>query len=254
MIDFHCHLDLYPDPVAVRNECEERGLYVLSVTTAPSAWKRTSELAAGAKRIRTALGIHPQLAHERISELPLFDELLPNTRYVGEIGLDGGPESRPHWQEQQTVFQHILQKCSDMGGRIMSIHSRRAGNAVLESLEAFPHAGVPVLHWFSGSMREFERAARLGCWFSVGPGMILGERGRALVKELPRERVLTESDGPFVQIDGKSVMPWSIQHAIRGIAECWTVSEDAVKKIVHENLSVLAKCLPKSSIPMAGNG
>jgi len=235
VIDFHCHLDLYPDPVAVRNECAERGLYVLSVTTTPSAWKKTSELAAGAKRVRTAVGIHPQLAHERIGELPLFDELLPNTRYVGEIGLDGSPDSRPHWQEQEEVFQHILQKCSDMGGRIMSIHSRRAGSAVLESLEAFPHAGVPVLHWFSGSMRELERATRLGCWFSVGPGMVMGERGRTLVKELPRERVLTESDGPFVQIDGKSVMPWSVQQAIRGIAECWAISEDAVNKIVYEN-------------------
>lgn len=247
MIDFHCHLDLYPNPVAIRNECERRGLYVLSVTTTPSAWMKTSELAAGSKRIRTALGIHPQLAHERMNELPLFDDLLPAARYVGEIGLDGSPESRPYWEDQQKVFRHILQKCADAGGRIMSIHSRRATAAVLDNLEAFPAAGLFVLHWFSGSVRELERAARLGCWFSVGPGMIVSERGRTLVRELPRERVLTESDGPFVQIDGKNAVPWSVEQTARGIAECWAISEDAVRRVIDENFRTVCEMLVEIS-------
>src|SRR5437868_5038347 len=55
------------------------------------------------QRIRTALGLHPQLAHERKSELALFDALLPKTDYVGEIGLDGSPEYRPHWNDQVAV-------------------------------------------------------------------------------------------------------------------------------------------------------
>ena len=42
MIDFHCHLDLYPNPREVAKECAKRGLYVLSVTTTPSAWEGTS--------------------------------------------------------------------------------------------------------------------------------------------------------------------------------------------------------------------
>ena len=89
VIDFHCHLDLYPDPLAVRDECVKRGMYVLSVTTTPSAWQGTSALAADTKRIRTALGLHPQLAHERRNELTLFDGFLPRRPYIGEIGLDG---------------------------------------------------------------------------------------------------------------------------------------------------------------------
>src|SRR5688572_3852935 len=98
MIDFHCHLDLYPDAAKVRDECVRRELDILSVTTTPSAWRGTSALAQKAPRIRTALGLHPQLAHERQSELALFDSILPETRYVGEIGLDGAPEFRPHWR------------------------------------------------------------------------------------------------------------------------------------------------------------
>ncbi len=134
MIDFHCHLDLYPDPHAVAQDCAARGLYVLSVTTTPSAWKGTSALAAGAPRIRTGLGLHPQLAHERKRELELFERLLPETRYVGEIGLDGAPEYKPYWSDQMAVFKRILDACRNAGGRILSIHSRRAASAVLDVL------------------------------------------------------------------------------------------------------------------------
>ena len=126
MIDFHCHLDLYPDPAAIRDECVKRGLYILSVTTTPSAWKGTSALANHTERIRTALGLHPQLAHERQNELPLFDSLLSETRYVGEIGLDGDPQFRRYWDSQVSVFEYVLMKCCEAGGRIMSLHSRRA--------------------------------------------------------------------------------------------------------------------------------
>lgn len=111
MIDFHAHLDLYPDPHGAARECVARKLYVLSVTTTPSAWAGTAVLTKHAPRIRTALGLHPQLAHERKGELLLFERLLPQVRYVGEIGLDGGPEYKCHWPDQERVFTRILELC-----------------------------------------------------------------------------------------------------------------------------------------------
>lgn len=235
MIDFHCHLDLYDDPAAVRDECDRRGLYLLSVTTTPSAWKKTAELAVKAKRVRTALGLHPQLAEQRMGELALFDELLPDSRYVGEIGLDGSLEFSSQWRSQCKTFEHILTRCSDAGGRVMSIHSRRASCEVLDALEAFPNAGTAVLHWFSGSVCDLDRAVNLGCWFSVGPGMLAGEKGRSLVMRMPRERVVTESDGPFAQVDGKSIMPWSVEGAIRDLGLLWNLSEESAGQVIRDN-------------------
>ena len=124
MVDLHCHLDLYPDPLAVVNKCKEKGLYVLSVTTTPSAWHGTSRIAEGCPRIRTALGLHPQLAHQRSHELKMFDELISETRYVGEIGLDGSKDFKDFREIQLKVFRHILKAVNRVGGRIMSIHSR----------------------------------------------------------------------------------------------------------------------------------
>jgi TatD DNase family protein len=243
MIDFHCHLDLYPDPHSVAAECRRRGLYVLSVTTTPSAWNGTKALSSGNDRIRTAIGLHPQIAHERQNELPLFEKILPDTDYVGEVGLDGSPELRPHWNVQVAVFEHVLRECRRAGGRVISIHSRRAAKAVLDRLESLPGVGTPILHWFSGSMSELERAVSLGCWFSVGPAMLVSEKGRALAARMPRDRVLTESDGPFAQIEETVVMPWQAGDAATGFGQLWSVSGTEAEQMIASNLRALVGAL-----------
>ncbi|TMI99590.1 MAG: TatD family deoxyribonuclease [Alphaproteobacteria bacterium] len=241
MIDFHCHLDLYPDPHKVAEECRRQGIYVLSVTTTPSAWNGTQALSNGTDRIRTALGLHPQLAHERQSELQLFDRILAATRYVGEVGLDGSPELRPHWKAQVAVFEHVLRECQQAGGRVLSIHSRRAAKEVLDRLESSPGSGTPILHWFSGSMSDLERAISLGCWFSVGPAMLASQKGRALAAKMPRNRILTESDGPFARIGHTSLMPWQAADAAAGFAKLWSVSTTDAEKAIASNFRNLTR-------------
>ena len=239
MIDFHAHLDLYPDPHAVLRQCIADRLYVLSVTTTPSAWSGTSRLAKDAPRVRTALGLHPQLAHERAGELPLFAELLPRVHYVGEIGLDGSPELRAHWQPQQQVFARVLELCTRAGGRIMTIHSRRAATAVLDQLSDHPDAGTSILHWFSGSKQELRRAVNIGCWFSVGPAMLSGKKGRQLALAMPKDRLLTESDGPFARVDGKPARPGDVRKAVDVLANLWCEPPRAVQRRLLHNLKRL---------------
>jgi TatD DNase family protein len=239
VIDFHCHLDLYPDPYKIARGGVQRGLYVLSVTNTPSVWNRTSALALGSDRIRTALGLHPQIAHERKGELSLFERLLPEARYVGEIGLDGAPEFKPHWTDQMMVFTHILDACANAGGRVLTIHSRRAATAVLDVLEAKRGVGEPILHWFSGTQRELARAVNLGCWFSVGPAMLRSDKGRALAAKMPRDRVLTETDGPFAQVEGRPALPWDADRAVHALGELWAESVPAVRQQIVTNLRAL---------------
>ena len=237
MIDFHCHLDLFPDPHEIARECRKRQLDVLSVTTTPSAWAGTSALGGGA--IMTALGLHPHLAHERKSELSLFDRLLPGCEYVGEVGLDGAPEFKAHWQDQIDVFRHVLNACNRAGGRVMSIHSRRASTAVLDLLEQYSGSGTSILHWFSGTVRELDRAIALGCWFSVGPAMLRGKRGMELTRRMPRARVLTESDGPFARIGGRSIFPWDVDVAVDALAQCWGSDPASVEHLLRGNRTIL---------------
>lgn len=191
-------------------------------------------LADGHDRIRTALGLHPQIAHERIGELGLFDSLIDETRYVGEVGLDGGRDHKPYWKQQIYVFDHVLATCTKAGGKIITIHSRGAATEVLNTLEKYPNAGVPILHWFTGTKSELLRAIDMDCWFSVGPAMLNSKRGREAVELMPPERVLTETDGPFASIEGIPLMPGEVKVAYEALSDIWRMSsEDAARFILR---------------------
>ena len=65
LVDFHCHLDLYPDHSTAVREADAAEVFTLAVTTTPRARPRNHELAQRTKHVRAALGLHPQLVAER---------------------------------------------------------------------------------------------------------------------------------------------------------------------------------------------
>lgn len=235
MIDFHCHLDLMDDPAKAVKELEQLNAYVLSITTIPRAFPRTSRLTAKGGRIRTALGYHPQLVAERPNELSLFEKMLPETRYIGEVGLDGGKEFLDSMAAQIKVFGTILKLCSKNDAKILSIHSRHAASAVLDQIEEHPECGVPILHWFTGTKGELERAIKLGCWFSVGAPMLRSKKGQEALKLIPRDRILTETDAPFATKD----IHGSLAAATKGISKIWGVEQSEVDSLLEANLRLL---------------
>jgi TatD DNase family protein len=239
VIDFHCHIDLYPDPVNVADQCAADGMYVLSVTTAPSAWRKSRELLERKGRVQVALGLHPQLAHQRSREVDIFEAEIAGTKYVGEVGLDGGPEYKAHRVVQASVFRRLLAISQDAGGRVLSLHSRHAAGAVLDMIETYPKAGKPILHWFTGSANDLERAIRLDCWYSVGPAMLSSKKGRTLALAMPRDRILTETDGPFATMDGETLFPWHAQRAAESLSDLWEVPLHEAETQLSQNLRAL---------------
>lgn len=239
MIDFHCHVDLFPDPVALLRESEAKGIYVLAVTTTPKSWSHLQTLLKGHSRIKGAIGLHPELVAERSSEVEEVCSIMEESRYVGEIGLDGSPNLRSSFRLQQRVFERILARAAELGGRILSIHSRRAASPVLDALKRERLAGTAVLHWFSGSRKELERAIGIGCWFSVGPAMLNSTKGRELVAAMPRTKVLTESDGPFARLGSTVLSPHDVAGAEESLADVWGMSVSEVRTALHHNLRTL---------------
>jgi TatD DNase family protein len=235
LIDFHCHLDLYPDPAATARKVVEEGVYILSVTTTPSAFAGTSALAPAGGRIRTALGLHPELAASRRHELRLFHQLLPTTDYVGEVGLDGSPPHRDTLQTQAEVLHEILDACAAAGGRTISLHSRGAAEMLLDMLEFEPLAGTFILHWFSAKPAIIERATSLGCWFSVGSGMMASRSGRNAVDAMPVDRLLPETDGPFGMVEGITLAPGGGGSVYRDLATLKEMSPKEAERLMTRN-------------------
>lgn len=239
MIDFHCHLDLFPDPQAVLDGVDARGTYVLAVTTTPKAWRGTRKLVGDRKRVQVALGLHPELVAQRHNEVSLLCGLLPEARYVGEIGIDGSMAHRDSLLLQKSVFDRILAECATLGGRIMTIHSRGAASIVLDSLECRPDAGVPILHWFSGTLKELERAVEIGCWFSIGPAMLRSRKGRELAAAMPVDRLLTETDAPFGRDGGQPLMPWQAYNCLGDLAAVSGIDRRDLAQRMKSNLKQL---------------
>jgi TatD DNase family protein len=240
-VDFHCHLDLYSDHQAAIARSEAASIYTLSVTTTPKAWPRNYELTRNTNFVRAALGLHPQLVAERGNELPLWERYLKETRYVGEVGLDAGPRFYKSIEAQKYIFRTILEKCAKAEGKILSIHSVRCVSTVLDMLEKhLPRScGKAVLHWFTGSRSEARRATKLGCYFSINAEMTRSDRGRTLINELSIDRILTETDGPFTQVNGHPAEPVDAHVVIEALAHARNMSSENISKAVQENLRIL---------------
>ena len=88
MIDYHCHLDLYPDPLKVFEDVKTKHIDVLAVTTSPRSYLKASQYFSNAAKVRIALGFHPELISKRMNEWELFLNTIKRDKNISEkLGL-----------------------------------------------------------------------------------------------------------------------------------------------------------------------
>lgn len=232
--DAHCHLDLFPDPRALARSIEARRIHTIAVTNAPSVFEHTRRLAEGYVFVHPALGLHPELVPTHGHELPRMTALISEVRFVGEIGLDYTTSDEGARARQRRVFGEILDKCTVTGDKVITVHSRRAAGDVIAAVGR-GYSGKVILHWFSGTKGELERAVSYGLFFSVNPSMLATAKGRDLVSRMPQDRVLLESDGPFVRERGRMASPLSLAATVSGLATHWRVTPRRASEIVAAN-------------------
>jgi len=241
LVDLHCHLDLFADPVSAVYAAEKDEIYTLTVTTTPKAWPRNYELTQKTKYVRAALGLHPQVVAERALEIGLWEQYLSQTRYIGEVGLDAGPQFYKSFDLQKHIFTRVLQKCSEAGGKILSVHSVRSAALVLDLIESHlpRERGQVVLHWFTGSKSELRRAIKLGCYFSVNAAMMKNDRGRDLIVAIPDDRLLTETDAPFTRVVDRPSTPSDVAITVDILAGLRQVGVNVVAEKIRSNLETM---------------
>lgn len=217
MIDAHCHIDAYADPYQTALVVDRARVLTIAVTNLPTDFARAYPHVRPLRYIRLALGLHPLLAAAHVGERDAFRTYLGRTSYVGEVGLDFSSEGQATRVEQIESFRFVLQLLR-AHPKFVSVHSRQAESAVLDLVEQIP-VGPVVFHWFGGSLLQLERLLSLGHYCSINPAMLRSTRGRAIVERLPRDRVLTETDGPFVQVRDARRHRWmSVRWTVPGAA------------------------------------
>lgn len=203
LIDSHCHLD-FPAFDSIRvaelEECKQQGVQACVVPgVSRETWDRLERVVSASKALYAAYGLHPYFLedHER-SDIELLRERLEssNTVAVGEFGLDYFLPNLDR-AEQQYFFEAQLDLARQLNLPVI-LHVRKAHDEVLRALRQFQLPRAGAIHAYSGSFQQAQQYIELGFKLGFG-GAVTYDRAnklRNLVKELPLESLLLETDAP----------------------------------------------------------
>ncbi|MCC6192595.1 MAG: TatD family hydrolase [Anaerolineales bacterium] len=234
MIDAHCHLDLYPQPMAVARSADRSGVLTICVTNSPSSFVQAQAHLRVLPRIRVALGLHPLEAAQHPTERSQFSRLIDSTSYVGEVGLDFSQEGQPTRDIQVESFAFVLRAIQGKP-KFITLHSRRAERTVVEMLRQ-TGTSPAVFHWYSGSIGVLEQALADGHYFSINPAMIKSPNGQKITAAVPMDRLLTETDGPFISLGNRPAVPEDVARVESYLASKWNLSTGVMSRQIRENL------------------
>ena len=238
-VDTHCHLDLYKSPGDIINESEKNGVQIVAVTNIPSVFKQEIGM-FNSDNVSLSLGFHPQLIKDHHKEIGMFISLLQHTRFIGEVGLDYSNVTNTQKQQQKSIFQTIVQESAKYKNKIMTVHSRRSAEDVVSIIGA-NFEGTVILHWYNGSISTLKKAVVNGCHFSINPSMINSKNGQKIIKSLPLERILTETDGPVTKVRNKVTTPSDVKLVIEYLSKLHNKDEDSIAKIIMDNFNIITK-------------
>lgn len=230
-VDFHVHVDYYKDYLTIFHEYERRGIYALFVTNLPEIYESCLRSFPESKYVKIAMGYNPMLANEYQFNKKIFDEYFSSVNYIGEVGLDYTKEFLEYKDKQLEAFQYIAKRCSGTQ-KILSVHSRNAVEDILSILEKHDITNV-VFHWYTGNEKFITRILTNGYYFSVNPSMLRSKKGRAILKMIPLNSMLFESDGPFGKLNNNPMNPEYIELAYHKLGEFLEV--DDLRSIIMKN-------------------
>jgi TatD DNase family protein len=224
MIDTHAHLDACADPPdLILGRAREAGVErVISVGSGLDSCRATLELARRNDGVWAALGVHPhQAADDDATRLDDLRELLgdPRAVAVGETGLDFYRDYAPR-DRQLDLFARELGLARDLGKAVV-VHSRDADEETAAALEGFD--GTVILHCFSspGLLRvALERGYYLS--FAGNVTYPTAEELREAARRVPAERLLAETDSPYLSPQprrGRPNEPANVVHTVAVLAE-----------------------------------
>ncbi|HEY8893141.1 MAG TPA: TatD family hydrolase [Clostridium sp.] len=239
LVDFHFHLDYYSDNKDKYNYLNEHKIYTLCVTNLPEIYEQCINTYQNTKYVKFALGFNPQFAGSENLNKKLFNKYMETTKYIGEVGLDYSKEHISSKSKQITIFDYICSLSKDKN-KIFSVHSRGAEADVLEILVKNKIKSA-VFHWYSGKVDFINDIVGQGYYLSVNYSMTKSKTGREIIKNIPLNKILVESDGPFVQVKGKPITPEELIltyeniESIQHIDNMINVVQSNLKKLLRDN-------------------
>jgi TatD DNase family protein len=257
LVDSHCHLD-FPhlsdqlDDVLAR--ARQAGIETLvTICTRVRKFDSVLAIAKAHDNIFCSVGTHPHNADEE-RDIPL-EEILslaqhPKVVAIGEAGLDYHYDNAPRDDQEKGFRTHIA--AARETGLPLVIHTRDADEdtARILSEEMDKGAFTAVLHCFTAGAELARKGVELGLYVSFS-GVLTFKKSdelREIAASLPMDRVLVETDAPFLSPEpmrGRKNEPANVVHTAARLAEAKGVSTDEIASTTTENFYRLFSKVPR---------
>jgi TatD DNase family protein len=257
LVDSHCHLD-FPDFEAERDAVVERARAagigrMVTISTRVRRFAGIRAIAEAYDDVYCSVGTHPHNAAEE-PDVTAGDLVRlaahPKVVAIGEAGLDYFYDRSPREAQAKGFRTHIA--AARETGLPLVIHARDADEDVAAILTeetgkgAFPF----ILHCFSSGRALAETGVKLGGYVSFSGILTFkkSEELRGIARDLPRERLLVETDAPYlapVPQRGKRNEPAFVAHTAVVLAETIGVSADEIAAITTDNFFRLFSKMPR---------
>ncbi len=248
LVDSHCHLD-FPDFADELDDVIARarnaGVSVMqTISTRLSRFSEVRAIAEAHEGIYCSAGVHPHnVAEEGIRaecEITALADC-PHVIGIGETGLDYHYDNSPREAQRQSFREHI--RASRSTGLPLIVHTRSADEdtmAILEEETETAGSFPGLIHCFSASRDLAVRSLRLGFSISISGIVTFGNASdlRDIVRDIPSDRLLVETDAPFlapVPKRGKRNEPALVVHTARCVAGLKELSEGDLAAVTTDN-------------------
>lgn len=262
IVDSHCHLD-FADFASEREAIVERahqagvGLMV-TISTRVRRFQQILDIVEAHPSVWGTVGTHPHNAHEELDVT--VEELIGLARHpkivgVGEAGLDYHYEG--DYAAQETSFRVHIAAARETGLPLV-IHARAADKRMIEVLEEETGRGPfpAVLHCFSSGAELARRGVALGLYVSFS-GILTFKRSeelRAIAAEVPADRLLVETDAPYLAPEpfrGKRNEPAHTARTAAVLAKVRGWSDNEAARITTDNFFRLFNKVDRNSLVIA---
>lgn len=202
MVDTHCHLvdpQFMNDLDDVLWRAQAAGVTrIVNVGYDVETSQQAIMMSGEQPHLLPAIGIHPnEAAAESIKEMGKIEELLSNARVVGvgETGLDYYRDFSPREAQRELFRMHIT--LARKGNLPLLVHTRNSQEDAIQILkeEDFHHG---VFHCYTGSYEQAKIIIDMGFFISFAGVLTYSRRAREIIQKLPRDRILLETDAPFL--------------------------------------------------------
>jgi len=259
LVDHHCHLD-FPQFAEQRGELIARahaagvGLMV-TISTRIRQLDKLLEISEAHPSVFCSVGTHPHYADE---ELDISTDAIvklaqhPRVVAIGEAGLDYHYQKSSREGQADGFRRHI--RAARETGLPLEIHARDADKDTIRILEEEHRDGAfpAILHCYTGGPELARRAVELGLYVSF-TGVVTFKNNdglRAIAREVPLERLLVETDAPYLApmpYRGKTNEPAYVQHTAACLADVKEIEQAALGDVLTENFFRLFKKVPREA-------